>query len=56
MNIASENYLDHTSEDKYEKMWHVIQQLSAPEIDDELTTKKASDHIAFLREFMRKTP
>jgi len=47
---------DYASEDKYEAMWHVVQQLSAPEIDGELTPEKAEEHISFLQEFMKRTP
>jgi len=50
------NEHDDASEDKYEAMWYVVQQLSAPEIDGKLTVEKAKEHINFLQEFMRKTP
>jgi hypothetical protein len=42
--------------DKYECVWYVVQQLSAPEIDGKLTPDKAREHIQFLQDFMEKTP
>jgi len=50
---------DDAADDKYEPMWYVIQQLSAPEIDyseRKLTPQQARKHIEELYEFMRKTP
>jgi len=50
------NHNDYQADDKYEDVWYVVQQLSAPEIDGELTPEKAEEHISFLQEFMKKTP
>lgn len=51
---CEEHLEDHTAADKYEKVWTVFQQLSCPEIDGELTEKRAKDHIAFLKKFMKE--
>ena len=47
---------DDAADDKYESVWHVVQQLSAPTVDGELTKEKAKEHIQFLEEFMKNTP
>jgi len=35
--------------DKYESMWNILQQLSSPEIDGEVTPERVKEHIQVLQ-------
>jgi hypothetical protein len=42
---------DDTKADKYEPMWYIIQQLSSPEIDGEITVEGVTQHVDALKAF-----
>ena len=56
----NDEYCEHNNDEKaYEKyypVWEVIEQLTCPAIDGELTPARAKELIHLLYEFMRNTP
>jgi len=50
---CEENPTDYEAADLYEDMWYILQQLSSPEIDGELTSERAEKFIETLKQLLR---
>ncbi len=46
------DWKDQEKSEKYERMWYVLQQLSSPELDGEITQKGVRQHLQTLHEIV----
>lgn len=46
------DWKDQEKPEKYERMWYVLQQLSSPELDGEITQKGVRQHLQTLHEIV----